>query len=139
MIGSIMKLHSKMVIMRLLWTLQNIPEVRQALKANDVMYGTLDSWIIYKFSRVHVCSISNAAATGLYDPFSLDYAPWAFHAFGIPEGIMPKVVDDAGNHYGYISGDLFNEPSVKVPITCVMADQSASVFAQGCFHPGKIK
>ena len=51
---------------------------------------------------------------------------------------MPKVVDDSGDHFGFISGKLFGEnEDVQVPIACVMADQSASVFGQGCFHPGK--
>ena len=68
----------------------------------------------------------------------MDYASWAFNAFGIPKHIFPKVVDDAGDHFGNISGELFGEENVKIPILCVMADQSASVFAQGCFYPGNL-
>ena len=49
------------------------------------------------------------------------------------------MVDDAGDHFGNISGELFGEENVKIPILCVMADQSASVFAQGCFYPGTRK
>ena len=48
------------------------------------------------------------------------------------------MVDDAGDHFGNISGELFGEENVKIPILCVMADQSASVFAQGCFYPGNL-
>ena len=66
MVGSILKLQNKMVTMRLLWTLIYNPEVKEALKNNDVMYGTLDSWIIYKFSKLHVTNISNSAATGIH-------------------------------------------------------------------------
>ena len=75
--------------MRLLWTIQNIPELKKAIHENDVMFGTLDSWILYKFSNLHVSNISNSAATGLYDPYSMGYAAWAFNSFGIPKSIMP--------------------------------------------------
>ena len=91
MVGSILKFQNKMVVMRLLWALQNIPgkiinkwfsrkkyqckqtadwlsknisELIQALKENDVMFGTLDSWLIYKFTKLHLSNISNSAATG---------------------------------------------------------------------------
>ena len=83
--------------------------------------------------------IFNINFLGLYDPFSLSYAAWAFNTLGIPKNIMPKVVDDSGDHFGFISGKLFGEnENVQVPISCVMADQSASVFGQGCFHPGTL-
>ena len=130
-----------MVNMRLLWTLQNIPELVAAVKAekNDVMFGTLDTWLLYKLSgnkKLHLTNTSNVAATGLYDPFSMEYAPWAFRLFGIPYEIMPQVVDDAGDHFGCISKDILG---VEVPIKCIMADQSASVFGQGCLKPGQLK
>ena len=69
----------------------------------------------------------------------MSYAAWAFNTLGIPKNIMPKVVDDSGDHFGFISGKLFGEnENLQVPISCVMADQSASVFGQGCFHPGTL-
>jgi hypothetical protein len=71
MIGSIMKLQNKMVNIRLLWTLLNIRELTEALKSpdekDDILFGTLDSWLIFKLSgekKLHVSSISNSAATG---------------------------------------------------------------------------
>jgi putative glycerol kinase 5 len=74
--------------------------------------------------------------SGLYDPFSLDYAPWAFDMFGIPLHIMPKVVDDAGDHFGSIDANILG---AEIAIKAVMADQSASVYGQCCFHPGQTK
>ena len=74
--------------------------------------------------------------SGLYDPFSLEYAPWAFRLFGIPYEIMPEVVDDAGDHFGTISKTFLG---AEIPIKCVMADQSASVFGLGCFKNGQLK
>ena len=102
-------------------------------------------------------NISNAAATGtavvdfqatihtstlfclsigLYDPFGLEWAPWAFGLFGIPIHIMPDVVDDAGTHFGSVDKSIFG---AEVAIRSVMADQSASVFGHGCFKQGQMK
>ena len=67
-VGGIYRFKNKMVILRLLWTLQNVPELQNALKIDDVMYGTLDSWLLYKLSgeeRLHMTNVSNAAATGI--------------------------------------------------------------------------
>ena len=74
--------------------------------------------------------------SGLYDPFSLEYASWAFRLFGIPYEIMPEVVDDAGDHFGTMSKTVLGS---EIPIKCIMADQSASVFGQGCFKSGQLK
>ena len=68
-VGGILKLQNKMVNMRLLWTLQNIPELVAAVKAekNDVMFGTIDTWLLYRFSgdkKKHFSNISNVAASG---------------------------------------------------------------------------
>ena len=74
--------------------------------------------------------------TGLYDPFGLEWAPWAFGLFGIPTHIMPEVVDDAGDHFGVTASDILGS---EVPMSAVMADQSASMFGLGCFQQGQIK
>ena len=66
----------------------------------------------------------------------MDYAAWVFLAFGIPSEIMPKVVDDAGDHFGFIDKCILGG---QIPIKCVMADQSASVFGQSCFERGQMK
>ena len=68
--GSILRLFSGMVNMRLLWTLQNIPELVEAFKngsKHDILFGTLDTWLLYKLSgdkKIHITNISNAAGTG---------------------------------------------------------------------------
>merc|ERR1711997_573295 len=96
-VGGILKLQNKMVNMRLLWTIQNIPELTEALKTekDNVMFGTLECWLLFKLSgdkKLHLSTYSNAAATGIFDPFSLDYVSWIPLVFGIPNEIMPKVL-----------------------------------------------
>ena len=78
----------------------------------------------------------NLYFSGIFDPFSLDYASWIPLMFGIPNEIMPKVVDDAGDHFGSTKLDIFG---VEIPIRCIMADQSASVYGLGCILPNQIK
>ena len=69
-VGGILKLKNAMVNMRLLWAIQNIPELTEALKTEreNVMFGTLDCWLLFKLSgdkKLHLCPYSNAAATGM--------------------------------------------------------------------------
>jgi len=140
-VGGILKLKNAMVNMRLLWTIQNIPELTEALKTEkeNVMFGTLECWLLFKLSgdkKLHLSTYSNAAATGIFDPFALDYVSWIPIVFGIPNEIMPKVVDDAGEHFGSTKRDIFG---VEIPIRCIMADQSASVYGLGCLKQNQIK
>ena len=72
--------------------------------------------------------MSNIAATGMYDPFTLQYASWMFTLFNIPISMMPRIVDSCGDHFGSTKQGLFGS---SIPIKVVMADQSASVFGSG--------
>ena len=56
--------------------------------------------MIIVFLSFIVFSVSNIAATGMYDPFTLDYASWVFNLFNIPLSMMPRIVDSAGSHFG---------------------------------------
>ena len=85
------------------------------------MFGCVDTWILYKLTGKHVTEVkkyarlkiinlnlslvffqkaSNIAATGIYDPFTMDYASWVFNMFDIPMSMMPKIVDSCGDHFG---------------------------------------
>ena len=132
---------SLVVFCRLLWALQNIPALKEAVKKNNAMFGTLDTWLLYKLSRGKnfMTDIANAAATGkrsnsyklwllrfyillgLYDPFILDWSQLFLNLFGIPRSIMPPVVDSAGFHFGSTDPEIFG---AAIPIRAVIADQS---------------
>jgi len=134
--AGILKLYNKMVTMRLLWMLDHVPGLRDAADRGEVMFGCVDSWILYKLTGKHVTEISNIAATGMYDPFTMDYAGWIFTMFNMPMSIMPKVVDSCGSHFGSTKPQLLGCP---IPIKAVLADQSASVFGSGCQKTGSAK
>lgn len=136
--GSILKMSDNQIPARLVWVLRNLPAVSDDIKINDVAFGTIDTWLLYKLTDglLHVTDISNASATGLFDPFTLSWADWAFQLYNIPRNIFPKVVDSAGKHFGFISEKICFPP---VPIYSCMADQSASLFGSCCFKDGDIK
>lgn len=134
--AGILRLNNGMVTMRLLWVLDNVPKLRQAVEAGEVMFGCVDSWLIYKLTGKHITEVSNIAATGLFDPFTLQYAGWAFNMFSIPMSIMPEVVDSCGDHFGSTKYEILDH---AVPIRAVLADQSASAFGSACYKPGSAK
>lgn len=77
----------------------------------------------------------SASATGIFDPFVLQWADWALKMFSIPSSILPKLVPSAGEHFGECT--LF--PGHSIPILSSMADQSSSMFGSTSFHPGNVK
>ncbi|RZC37760.1 glycerol kinase 5, partial [Asbolus verrucosus] len=135
--GSRMKIASNHVSGRLLWVIHNIPEIKEALDEDNVMFGTLETWLLYKFTngRLHVSDISNASATGFFDPFVAEWSSWSKHFLGVPHEILPQVVANDFN-FGSTAENIFG---VSIPIRCVMADQSSSMIASSCFACDDIK
>lgn len=131
--ASIYTMINKSVPMRLLWAFENISGLRQAAKRDEVMFGCVDTWILHKLTGKHVTEVSNAAATGMFDPFTFTWGAFIFNMIGLPMTMLPEVVDSAGDHFGMTPSDLFGIP---IPIKAVLADQSASVFGSGCWAPG---
>jgi len=134
--AGILKLNNGMVVMRLLWALENIPELKKAVSEGDAMFGCVDTWLLYKLTGNHKTEVSNIAATGLFDPFTMQYAGWAFSLFSLPLSIMPEVVDSCGEHFGAVRSDILGH---SVPVRAVLADQSASAFGSSCYSPGSAK
>lgn len=141
--GSVLKLMNTQITMRLLWVMQNNNEFQKAINNKTALFGTLESWLLYRFRQgndrtkqvEHISDISNATATGFFDPFTLKWAGWALNMFSIKEEILPKVVDNSYD-YGTIDPSIFGAP---IRIGCSISDQSASLFGSNCFNKGDIK
>ncbi|XP_015118060.1 putative glycerol kinase 5 [Diachasma alloeum] len=133
--GSVLKLMNTQMTLRLAWALDHTPGLREAAASGKAVFGGVDCWLLYKLTGKHITDVSSAAATGLFDPFTMGWSGWAQDLFKIPSSMLPHIVDTAGN-FGETPKDIF---SVPVPITCCMADQAASLFGSGCFHPGDLK
>lgn len=119
------------------WSLNNVDGLRDLADAGRLAFGTIDSWLIYKLTggAEHIISASNASVTGSYDLTTDDwYAEW-LDFLEIPVGIYPEVRDDSGS-LGTTSIEVFG---AAVPIASAIADQHASLFAQGCIEPGMVK
>ena len=115
--------------------LDNIPEGQERAERGDLLFGTIDSWIIYKMTngKSHFTDVTNASRTMLYNIFDMKWDPELLKIWNIPEAILPEVKDNSDN---------FGEASFfqgSVPIHGVAGDQQAALFGQCCFHPGDSK
>ncbi|KFM60744.1 putative glycerol kinase 5, partial [Stegodyphus mimosarum] len=131
-VASVFKLTSSMVLMRLSWVLENISEIREKLLQHNVLFGTLDTWLIWKLTqgKVHATDGSNASVTGFFDPFQMQWADWILKIFNIPADILPEVKNTC-DHFGDTSSEIFGAP---IPIYAVVGDQQASMFGACCFE-----
>ena len=114
------------------------PERRAAAEAGDLLFGTVDSWLIWKLTGgirggVHVIDVTNASRTMLMDLETLAWDPGLLAAVGVPAAMLP-VIRSSSEVYGEGIGDLEG-----VPIAGDLGDQQAALFGQACFEPGAVK
>jgi len=134
---SMLKFTTDHASCRLRWVLDRDPSLAERCKRGEVLFGTLDTWFVYKLSggRMHVTDSSNAAATSLYNPFDLKWNTVFLKLFDIPEKILPSVRDTSGD-FGETDPHLFGE---AIPIKAVAGDQMAALFGHCCFSAGEVK
>ena len=123
---------------KLNWILTNVDGAMARAKAGDLLFGTVDSYIIWRMTgRVsHVTDATNAARTMLYNITEGCWDQDLLDLFKIPAHMLPEVKDSAG-HFGATQADLFD--GVAIPILGVAGDQQAATVGQACFEPGMIK
>ncbi|KAK1133388.1 hypothetical protein K0M31_011202 [Melipona bicolor] len=129
------KFINSQITLRLLWALQNVQELQDEAKKGNALFGCIDSWLLYKFTGRHVTDVSNAAATGIFDPFHMNWSTLMMSILKIPRNMFPRVVDTSGDHFGVTHKSIFG---VEVTIYCSMTDQSASLFGSGCLNTGDL-
>lgn len=136
--GSVFKFMNTQTCLRLYWALQNIPALKTAVQDDDALFGTLDTWLLYKLTggRVHMTDVSSASATGFYDPFTMEWAGWGITMLKIPRAALPAVVDTAGDHFTSTLPTIWGHP---IKIVSCMADQTASMWGSCCFDVGDVK
>ncbi|XP_058456996.1 putative glycerol kinase 5, partial [Malaya genurostris] len=125
------------VTMRLAWVLEQCPGIQQDLKQGDVLFGTIDAWLLYRLRRGvssdkdidHISDITNCAASGLYDPFTQEWTEWAPMLYPIKRSILPTVVDNSFD-FGYVDKSLFGS-SIKIGTS--ISDISAALWGNCCF------
>ena len=117
------------------WILDHVPGVRERAERGEILFGTVDTWLVWKLTggAVHVTDVTNASRTMLYDIHKLDWDDTLLKALDIPRAILPEV-RSSSEIYGY--AEL---PGGRVPIAGIAGDQQAALFGQGCFAPGDAK
>jgi glycerol kinase len=119
------------------WILENVPEAKQLAKENKLLFGTVDTWLIWNLSggQKHITDSSNASRTMLFNINTLEWDKDLLDFFNIPENILPKVVESSGD-LAQIAPDLFGK---AIPITGIAGDQQAALFGQSAFEKGMVK
>ena len=122
---------------KLAWILEEVAGARAAAEAGRLLFGTVDSWLIWKLTggAVHATDATNAARTLLYDITTGRWDADLCALFGVPLSMLPEVRDCAAD-FGTTRPDLFGRP---IPILGVAGDQQAATIGQGCFQPGMMK
>lgn len=122
---------------KLRWILENVDGVRARAEAGELLFGTVDSYLIWKLTggKSHVTDATNAARTLLYDIRKGRWSTTICEMFGIPMEMLPEVKDCAAD-FGMCRADLFGK---ELPILGVAGDQQAATVGQACFQPGMLK
>ncbi len=120
------------------WILDNVYKAKEKAKNGDLLFGTVDTWVIWKLTKgeLHITDVSNASRTMLFNIHDLSWDKELLDLFGIPESMLPEV-KESSEFYGYTHPDYFN--GIKVPICGIAGDQQAALFGQCCFKPGTAK
>ncbi|MBQ7153012.1 MAG: glycerol kinase GlpK [Clostridia bacterium] len=119
------------------WILDHVPDARERAKRGELMFGTVDSWLIYNLTgkKVHATDYSNASRTLLFNINTLEWDESLLKIFHVPGSMMPQVLPSSG-FFGMTDPSLFG---AEIPITGVAGDQQAALFGQCCFQPGNAK
>lgn len=119
------------------WILENVPGAREQAQKGELLFGTVETWLIWKLTggKVHVTDYSNASRTMLFNIHSLCWDQDILELMDIPASILPQAVPSSGV-FGYTEASFFGGP---IPISGAAGDQQAALFGQTCFQPGDSK
>ncbi|MDM5246653.1 glycerol kinase GlpK [Lysinibacillus sp. G4S2] len=120
------------------WILDNVEGAREKAEAGDLLFGTIDTWLIWKLTggKVHVTDYSNASRTLMYNIYDLKWDEELLNILGVPASMLPEV-RPSSEVYGYTEEALFFGSAV--PIAGAAGDQQAALFGQACFEEGMVK
>ena len=119
------------------WILENVPGAREQAQQGELLFGTVETWLIWKLTggKVHVTDYSNASRTMLFNINALEWDEEILQKLEIPVSMLPKAVPSS-EVYGHTAAQFFGAP---IPIAGTAGDQQAALFGQACFHAGDSK
>ncbi|HLA52377.1 MAG TPA: glycerol kinase GlpK, partial [Flavitalea sp.] len=119
------------------WILDNVKGAKEKADRGSLIFGTVDSWLIYNLTNkaVHVTDVTNASRTMLFNINTLDWDAELLELFGIPASMLPRVASSS-ELYGTTAGEILAH---KIPIAGIAGDQQAALFGQMCIRKGMVK
>lgn len=120
---------------KLEWLFANVPGLRERAARGEALFGTVDSWLLWKLGGVHATDPTNASRTLLFDIHRLRWDPDLLSLFGVPEECLPCVRPSL-SVFGKTKKELFG---AEIPLAGVLGDQQAALFGQVCFDRGEAK
>jgi glycerol kinase len=117
------------------WILDHVKGARERAERGEILFGTVDSWLVWKLTEgaVHITDYTNASRTMIYNIKTLDWDDKLLHALDIPREMLPEV-RNSSEIYGYAM-----IKDTKIPISGIAGDQQAALFGQTCFQCGEAK
>lgn len=122
---------------KIMWILDNVPNARDRAERGDLLFGTVDCYLIWMLTlgKSHVTDVTNASRTLLFNIHTLNWDKDILKTLNIPAQILPTVLDNTA-HFGDIDVSIFGR---SIPITGVAGDQQAAAIGQACLKPGMVK
>jgi glycerol kinase len=127
------------------WILENIPGAKQKAKRGELLFGTMDTWLIWNLTGEHVTDVTNASRTMLMNLKTLDWDAEILKIMGIPRNMLPEI-KSSSEVYGYVGAGSprpnwgeKTSPLQGIPVAGDLGDQHAALFGQTCFKAGEAK
>jgi glycerol kinase len=119
---------------KLRWLLDSDPALRARAEAGELLFGTVDTWLIWQLTGRHATDVTNASRTMLMNLSTLDWDAELLDALGVPRAVLPEILPSSFVYGESTGGDL-----AGVPVASALGDQQAALFGQTCFAPGEAK
>lgn len=120
---------------KIMWLLDSIPGLRERAERGDILFGTVDSWLVYKLTGLHITDPTNASRTLLFNIHTGTWDDELLKILKVPRAMLPRVVPSSGR-IATTAKSLFG---VEIPVAGCAGDQQAALFGHACFEPGSIK
>ncbi len=135
-----LKINPYFSLSKIAWIFEQYPEIKEKAKRNEVLFGTVDSYLVYSLTKgkCHITDYTNASRTMLFNIHQLEWDKELLSLFDIPVSILPNVVSSSEI---YEEATALNEidSSLHIPIASMIGDQQSSLFGQCCFTKGDVK